>query len=276
MNRDTLYRGAGIQAINKEEGVTFTLPKFDETKVHMSLTVVGNDGFTPLYVTKSGTYTVNTSESYWVLIRVGVRDKTDMDERAAMEELSDAVVMKGAERFEMPNYNIEQLDAFTKQYNIDYTASNEPLEYFKDDSSYVKRFDSYELGQMKHRWSHSAGFGGMEPVESLSNAYQVTENVAGNVPTQVTFKDPKNEFFTSITVYDEQGYMMEGKNHINSFDWIGNSDGTVTISFNCGEDAINNLDSNGKTFNIAYRHYGISKVVADGEWEVVVPKPIKK
>ena len=276
MNRDTLYRGAGVQAIDKEKGVTFVLPKFDEAKIHMSLTVIGNDGFTPLYVTKSGTYTVNTASSYWILIRVGVKDKTDMKERAAMEALSDAVVMTGAERFKLPDYNMEQLDALTVQYNIEYTASGEPLEYFKDESSYVKRFGSIEAGKAKHRWSNSGGFGGMEPVEELSNAYHVTQNTPGDVCTQATFQDPKNKFFTSITVYNEQGYMMEGENHINSYAWVGNGDGTITVSFNCGKDAINSLDSNGKTFNYAYRHYGISKVVADGEWEAVVATPVEK
>jgi len=70
--------------------------------------------------------------------------------------------------------------------------------------------------------------------------------------------------------------MMEGENHINSYSWVGNGDGTITVSFNCGKDAINSLDSNGKTFNYAYRHYGISKVVADGEWEAVVATPVEK
>lgn len=276
MNRDTLYRGAGVQAVDKEKGVTFVLPEFDETKIHMSLTVIGNNGFTPLYVTKPGTYTVNTAEAYWILIRVGVKDKTDMDERAAMEALSDAVVMTGAERFEMPDYNMEQLNALTVQYNIDYTASGEPLEYFKDESSYVERFGSIEAGKAKHRWSNSGGFGGMEPVEELSNAYHVTKNTSGDVCTQATFQDPKNKFFTSITVYNEQGYMMEGENHTNSYEWVGNGDGTVTVSFNCGEDAINSLDSNGETFNFAYRHYGISKAVADGTWEAVVATEVEE
>ena len=42
------------------------------------------------------------------------------------------------------------------------------------------------------------------------------------------------------------------------------------------EDAINSLDSNGETFNFAYRHYGISKTVADGTWEAVVATEVKE
>ena len=53
---------------------------------------------------------------------------------------------------------------------------------------------------------------------------------------------------------------------INSYEWDRNSDGTVTISFNCGDEAVNNLTTDGQDFNYTVRNYGVTQRVVDDEF----------
>ena len=99
----------------------------------------------------------------------------------------------------------------------------------------------------------------MEPELHVSNAYYTSETMSGDVARAITFEDPKNKFFTFFTLYDEDGYLMEGEAHINSKMWKPNPDGTITIHFNTKDDAINSLSSGGKPFNYAVRNYGVSQ-----------------
>ena len=74
---------------------------------------------------------------------------------------------------------------------------------------------------------------------------------------------------------DADGYLMEGETHINDKMWKPNEDGTITIHFNAGKAAINNLSSSGQPFNYIVRSYGISQKVMDDTWKPVKPKPLK-
>lgn len=57
--------------------------------------------------------------------------------------------------------------------------------------------------------SNAQGWGGM-PVElGVSNIYRNTQQFYGSVCQAVTFKEPDNKYFTSITLYDEAGYMID-------------------------------------------------------------------
>ncbi|MCA9425266.1 MAG: hypothetical protein KC994_09340 [Candidatus Omnitrophica bacterium] len=51
---------------------------------------------------------------------------------------------------------------------------------------------------------------------------------------------------------------------------------TITIHFNCGEDALNNLSSGGQPFNYTIRNYGVSQAVLNGEWRPLKPTPVEK
>jgi hypothetical protein len=268
MNRDTLYRGAGVVPSDPKKGITVTLPKYDDS-TYMSLTIIGNDGFTPVYTTKSGSYTVKGRDAYWILIRTGVKNKNSKPEIEAAKALSNSATITGhvKGKYTMPNYDMNQWKTLTAKYNADYGKSGEKLEYFQSHEDMMERFPNERDGRLRHAWSHAAGFGGMKPELGISNAYSVSNNMEGDVCRTMTFEDPKNRFFTSITVYDVDGYMMEGENHINSYGWKINKNNTITISFNCGKDAINNLVSNGKKFNFAFRHYGVSKAVMEGTWK---------
>jgi hypothetical protein len=51
--------------------------------------------------------------------------------------------------------------------------------------------------------------------------------------------------------------------------------GTVTVNFNCGDDAINNLTADGQDFNYSVRNYGATQRVADDEFGGRQPTIVK-
>jgi hypothetical protein len=63
---------------------------------------------------------------------------------------------------------------------------------------------------------------------------------------------------------------MEDVRSINSHMWDKNSDGTVTVSFNCGENAKNNIDTQGNDFTFTSRHYGVNPTVINSAEDPII------
>lgn len=63
---------------------------------------------------------------------------------------------------------------------------------------------------------------------------------------------------------------MEGVRNINSHTWEKNADGTITVSFNCGDDAKNNIDTQGQDFTFTTRHYGVNQKVMDASEDPII------
>ena len=99
----------------------------------------------------------------------------------------------------------------------------------------------------------------------MANLYTNSVFMSPDECLSTTFEDPESVYFTSITAYDTERYLMEGVINVNSHTWTPNEDGTITVSFNCGEEAPNNIDTQGNEFSIAMRYYGVSQKVVDGE-----------
>lgn len=76
----------------------------------------------------------------------------------------------------------------------------------------------------------------------------------------------------SVTAYDSAKYLIEGAVAINSYSWEVNDDKSVTVSFNCGDDAINNIDTSayGKDFTITTRHYGATQEVINSKFDIII------
>ena len=67
---------------------------------------------------------------------------------------------------------------------------------------------------------------------------------------------------------------LAGNTHVNSYTWKPNNNGTTTIHFNCGDDKLNNISSNGAKFNYAVRNYGASQKVIDEAINPIKPLPV--
>ena len=70
-----------------------------------------------------------------------------------------------------------------------------------------------------------------------------------------------------IIIYDKEGFMFNDIANVNSNVATPNDDGTFTVHFGCGEDAVNNIPVRNDTgaWQAAMRHYTPSDAVISGE-----------
>jgi len=262
MNLDTLY---SVGVFDNDGEITVTMR---ESNIYQSIIVLDEDGYTPFFFTKPGTYQIkHASKTLVIAVRTMVKDRHS---RHSFEEAYEAqkgieVEGFGAKNYVMPAYDQEQLHKLTSIYKEKMLTAGIPY-VFGDGVTPVNE---------EHRtWSNAAGWGGMPTKVGVSNSYTSSENLSGDVPYAVTFPEPGNAFFTSFTLYDTEGYLMDGNSHINSFTWKPNDDGSITIHFNA-PGKINNITSGGKDFNYIVRNYGASQKVIDGEINPIKPSPVK-
>ena len=54
---------------------------------------------------------------------------------------------------------------------------------------------------------------------------------------------------------------------LNSRDAVANDDGTYTVHINCGDEAVNNITTDGvDEWSVTWRSYGSSYKVKSGQW----------
>jgi hypothetical protein len=123
-----------------------------------------------------------------------------------------------------------------------------------DDSNKLFTQEKYEVGA-------AIGWGGAQIVD---NIYEVSGNYPADTCHQANFQDPKNKAFWSITVYNKSGFMFNDLANLSSNTATTNKDGTYTISFGCGADAPNNIETvnDSGVFNLGIRHYQPSDLVS--------------
>jgi hypothetical protein len=266
MNWDTLY---SVRIVKVSDDHTFTV-HLPESDLYMSAHILDSDGFAPYYIVEKGKdHAVKVDTDYALIIfRTEILDRKSEESLKITHASQDKISVTGMmdAGYEAPNFDQEQLEKLRKEYKQEFLDSGITLTY----AAKAGEEDQHILDL-----SHAAGWGGMPKVLGVTNVYQSSETMSGDVPHVITFEDPGNKFFTSFTLYDADGYLMEGETHINDKMWKPNEDGTITIHFNAGKAAINNLSSGGQPFNYIVRSYGISQKVMDDTWKPVKPKPLK-
>lgn len=130
-----------------------------------------------------------------------------------------------------------------------------------DESNEMFTQEKYEIGA-------AIGWGGAQWID---NIYELSGNYPDDVCHQATFTDPENDAFWSITVYDKAGFMFNDLANVSSNTILANSDGTYTVSFGCGEEARNNLETSNPSgvFNLAIRHYRPSDLVREEGFRIL-------
>jgi len=127
----------------------------------------------------------------------------------------------------------------------------------------------------RHQWNleSALGWGGSSPIANESNLYGNSAMQDGGKCMSTTFKNPESLYFSSITAYDAQRYLFvdEDVNNVNSNTWTVNNDNTVTVSFNCGDDALNNIDTKGQDYTFTTRFYGVTDQVIRANQKNSVP-----
>ena len=250
MNDDTLYSIAIVEAI--DGNVAFSIPEVD---VYMAVQVVNEGGHGQHYVVEAGEYDLPIETDFAFLIyRTGTEKGLDAS-RSAQDQIDTSSLNFGD--YMLPNYDFEEVEEWTARL----TAETQGEAF-----AYTFPRTSAEITDL-HQWNleNANGWGGSSPEVGVANLYTNSTFLSAAECLSTTFEDPDSKYFTSITTYDKERYLIEGAVNVNSQRWTANEDGTITVSFNCGDDAPNNIDTQGQDFSFTLRYYGVSQKVIDGE-----------
>ncbi len=254
MNRDTLYSAALVDASN---GFEVHMP---DQGIFTSVLVIDQKGYSQDYIWKTGTHKVNIDKTngifVWVLFRIGLEEGI---EKARNAQQTVAITEMGDKVWNPKPYDKAQYQKLHDQYMNEAINSGMFLQY---------GYDASRIDNKAKSLSDAAGWGGMD---FGINNYQISKNMSSDECYSTTFEDPLADEFWSFTLYDADGWLLpvDEKNVLNSRDAVPNKDGTYTVRFNCGEDAINNLQTKEKVFGFAWRTYGSSYKVKSGNWNPI-------
>jgi len=249
MNEDTLYSVALVETVNGN--VQFSIPEVD---VYMAVQVVTEGGHGQHYVVGAGEYDLPVETGFAYLIyRTGLENGLDAS-RQAQDKINIDSFNFGT--YDLPNYDFEEVEAWTSRLKAE--TQGKPFVY-----TYPRT--SAGITDL-HQWNleNANGWGGSSPEVGVANLYTNSAFLSASECLSTTFEDPESRYFTSITAYDESRYLFDGVRNVNSHSWTPNADGTITVSFNCGENAPNNIDTYGQDFSFTMRYYGVSQKVVDG------------
>ena len=257
MNDDTLYGSAIVEAVDGK--VTFSIPDTDN---YLAVQVVTERGHGQQYVVEDGDYNLPVESQYAFLIyRSGTENGID----AAKANLGkvDVTDFNFATSYQVQPYDYDEVEKWVKRYTQEVNSM--------DNFTYTFPRTSKDVTDL-HQWNleNAAGWGGASPEAFVGNKYANSSKMEAGTCYTSTFDDPENTFFTSITAYDNDKYLMEDVRSISSHTWDKNSDGTITVAFNCGENAPNNIDTQGNDFTFTSRHYGVNPKVINSAKDPII------
>lgn len=265
MNRDTYY---SMAVVDVSKGASIIMPEIPEGK-YMSVQPVTQDHRIQAMKYGPGKFdlTTHTGTHLYLVIRL---DRTFTE--AEVKEIQDKMLIEANsnEKFTTDSVNEQsftevenalkaKMPAVVKRDGVH--ALQGMFTDPRDESAKLFTQEKYELGA-------ALGWGGAQMVD---NIYEISGNYTTDSCYQLTFEDPKNKAFWSVTVYNKQGFMFNDLANYSSNTAQRNEDGTYTISFGCGADAPNNIDIANPSgfFNIAIRHYQPSEKVYKEDYRLI-------
>lgn len=251
MNRDTYY---SMAVVDVSEGAYITMPELPKGK-YMSVEGITEDHRIQPMVYGGGTFnlTTHTGDHLYLVIRL---DATFTPEEVIKYQDQMKITAKSNKPF-----TTGQVDK-TSFYETEHSLKAQVPQILKEGGPeatfgmFTAPTDSSKELFVKKKYAvgSAIGWGGAQLVD---NIYEISGNYPMDKCHQMTFEDPKNKAFWSVTVYNKKGFMFGELANINSKTAKVNKDGTYTVSFGCGEDAINNIPTKNDSgvFNLAMRHY---------------------
>ena len=253
MNRDTAY---SVSVFDMTGDVYITVPKTDK---YATLQIVDENHESQRMIYGPGRHKMTAKTDHAFIIYRTL-------DRYSREHLK--VEASSAKPFHSKKWDMKSFHEMDKAGNVLFA---------KYDQS--KAFGNSESGQTAHmNYVGAAGGWGGAMVED--NIYQTSPYFKAEGCYETTFVDPKDEFFWSATVYNNDGRMFNDVANISSeTNPVKNADGTYTLRFGC-DGQPNNIpivkgNKTGK-FNVLMRHYGPSKMVTNDEAGYNAMTTIKK
>ena len=265
MNRDTYYSFA---VVDVSKGAKIVMPKIPEGK-YMSVQGVTEDH--RIQAMKYGPGTFNLSTHTGKHLNLIIRLDATFTE-SEVKEIQDKMRIESNSNEEFRTAPVNQ-KSFTEVENalkakLPSIAKDDGLNLMQGMFTDPNDESGQEFSDEKYQVGAAVGWGG---AQMKDNIYEASGNFSADSCYQLTFEDPKNTAFWSITVYDAKGFMFNDLANFSSNNAKANDDGTYTISFGCGEGESNNIEIANSTnqFNIVVRHYQPSKRVIEENYRLI-------
>ncbi len=242
MNRDTPYSGSLIDI--SEGDAYITVP---ETNRYASLQIVDENHETQPMIYGPGRHKISGKTDYvFVILRTldgGIRKDATIE-------------AKSSKPFPLKKWD---MNSFLKLEKI----GNETFSEGYDQS---KAYGNPESGQTPFM-NFVGAAGGWGGAMVQDNVYQTSIYYPMEGCYQTTFPNPKDKYFWSATVYNDDGRMFNDIANISSeLNPEINKDGSITVRFGCDGQANNIPIREGNTtgkWNVLFRHYGPSEAVLE-------------
>jgi len=265
LNRDTYYSFAVVDISN---GASITIPVIAKDKYVSVQPVTEDHRIQPMFY-GPGTFelTTHTGSHIYVLVRLDGRfsEAEAKKIQAQMKITAQSNKPFTAEPVNQASFQSIESELKTKMPGIvkrdGLFAVRGMFTAPTDASNKLFTQEKYEVGA-------AIGWAGAQWAD---NIYETSGNLPMDTCHQATFSDPKNKAFWSITVYDKAGFMFNDLANVSSRTATKNTDGTYTVSFGCGKDAPNNIETVNNTgaFNLAVRHYQPGKLVREEGFRIL-------
>jgi len=263
MNHDSLYSVAITKVVDGK--ISFEIP--ENVHVYTSVQVIDQYGHGQHYIVTKGKHTVDVDTTdgtthAFLIFRSGLEKGMDAA-KANQDKLTTWGLVSGD--YEVPNYDFDAVDAKTDELRSEVTGKAFYYTFPRNEKDVTDR----------HQWNleNALGWGGASPIANEANLYTNSKMFEGSKCMTTTFMNPESVYFSSITAYNAQRYLFEDEDvkSVNSNTWTVNSDNTVTVSFNCGDDALNNITTKGQDYTFTVRYYGVTEAVLQANQKDSVP-----
>ena len=265
MNRDAYYSKA---VVDVSKGATITLPDVPEGK-YLSMQPVTEDHRPQPMSYGGGTYELatHTGNHVQVILRM---DSTFTPAEVKRYQSQVRIDAASSELFTAEPVNRESFYTVERELkaSMPKLVQREGLvavtrTLFSSPTHQSRGYYSPEKNQV----AAAVGWGG---ALATDNIYETSPMFPAEGSYQMTFEDPKNRDFWSVTVYNKDGFMFNDVANTNSYRATPNADGTYTVTFGGNEDAPNRIpiSNDSGMFNVTVRHYGPSDRVINGGYRL--------
>lgn len=223
-NNDVVYSMAVVDA---SQGFTVSMPDTGDRYItaqivsqeHMSTQLLGG-----------GEYTFDGSEFNGSHVAIGFRigtDGSDEDVKYIVENIQTKMTIQSKSDKSVPSYDVETLLTVRSELMKGYNALPDTFGQMTDDVRKVQDWQKFTYS--------TAGAWGLSADEYAMYA-PYNPSVSKDVCHVATYSQPQVEHFWSITLYNNEKYLMSNDhNVINTGNVDLNSDGTFTVHFGSKE-----------------------------------------
>ena len=265
MNLDTLY---SLGVFDLTTPITIVKPAAQGR--FQSMLVVNQDHSMLPVEHGAGEFTFTQEQigsRYLFVIFRTFADANDPADIKAANALQDkiAVRQKNPGKFEIPDWDEASLKKVRDAINVLAATRTDTKDMFGDKT---------KLNPISHLLGTAYGWGG-NPKEAAVYDNVVPAKNDGKTPYCVTVKDVPVDGFWSITVYNKDGFMEKNDQNVYSYNNVTakkNANGSITINFGGGPNAINNLPVT-PGWNYIVRMYQPKPEIINGSWSFPKAQP---